>query len=244
MPKKNCIINYASGSWYPRGQERLYRSLVDTRFTELGDVYAFRNENELRCPSHQLVPYGFKIAAFNHAANLGHRLILWCDAAVWAIKPLDPIFEHIEEHGHIFFAGGWNCAQWTSDACLERMGVTRDAAEKMPMYMACCMGLDLNNPRSAKFLADLTTYAWDGVSFRGDWNNDRHQVSGDARCLGHRHDQSVGSILASQMGMDQTIGHETFFAYYNNPAGVPYQYGQANDMTGIKDSVVLLTQGM
>lgn len=243
MPK-TCIINYASGAWYPRGQDRLFRSLIDVQFFKLGDVFIFKNEAELKCPAHSRVPYGFKVAAFNRAADLGYKLILWCDAAVWAHKPLDPLFEHIEREGHVFFQGGWNCAQWTSDNCLVQMEVTRDQAEKMPMYMACCMGLNLENPRSVEFLTRLNKYAWDGISFIGDWHNDHQQVSKDPRCLGHRHDQSVGSILAHQLGMEQIVGHETFFAYYNNKAGIPYQYGQQNDLTGIKESVVMLTQGM
>ena len=243
MPK-TCIINYANGGWYPNGQNRLLRSLVDTQFLKLGDIIIFKNESELKCPPHSQLHYGFKIAAFNRAVDLGYKIILWCDAAVWAHKPLKPLFEHIEHEGHVFFTGGWNCAQWTSDACLTQMQVSRDEAEKIPMYMACCMGLNLENPRSVEFLTRLNKYAWDGISFIGAWHNDRHQVSQDARCLGHRHDQSVGSILAYQLGMEHLIGHKTFFTYYNNKAGIPYRYCQQNDLTGIAESVVMLSQGM
>ena len=244
MPK-SCIINFAKGAWYPRGQDRLFRSLIDVQFFKVGDALIYKNESELKCPPHEKIPYGFKIAAFNHAADLGYKIILWCDAAAWAIKPLEPVFEHIEREGHIFFQSGFYCSQWTSDNCLVQMEVTRDQAEKMPMYMACCMGLNLDNPRSVEFLTRLNKYAWDGISFPGDWRNDHGQVSHDPRCSGHRHDQSVGSIISNQLGMvPHLVGHDTFFAYYNNKAGIPYQYGQPNDMTGIKDSVVMLSQGM
>lgn len=242
MPR-TCIINYASGAWYPRGQERLCRSLVDVQFFKLGDIFAF-NETTLSCPPHQAIPYGFKVAAFNYVLERGYKVVLWCDAAVWAIKPLDTIFDYIEEHGHIFFQAGWNCAQWTSDACLKQMDVSRDAAERMSQYMGCCMGFNFDHPRSIEFMKRLTGYAWDGICFPGAWSNEAQQVSTDPRCLGHRHDQTVGSIIASQLGMDQIVGHETYFAYYNSSGNVPYHYGQPNDMSGIKDSVVLLSQGM
>lgn len=237
--KKHCIINFAKGHWYPRGQARLIQSLKDTSYS--GDLYAWNDERNLSVPPHEMMPYAFKIGAFNHVADLGHRIILWCDAAVFAIKDLTPIFDHIEKHGHLFFQSGFNCAQWTSDTCLEKAVVTRDQAEKMPMYMACCMGLNLDHPRSMEFLRQLTQQGLDGVSLPGSWRNENHEVSQDPRCQGHRHDQSIGSLVAAKLGMEVIVAHHSYFAYYMN--GV-YNYGQPNDMTGISDSVVMLTQGM
>lgn len=237
--KDTCIINFARGAWYPRGQARLAQSLRDVGYQ--GDVFLFNDERVVSMPPHEMMPYAFKIGAFNHVADLGYKKILWCDAAVFAIKNLDQVFEHISTHGHILFQSGFNCAQWTSDACLSAMAVSRDEAERMTMYMACCMGLDLTNPRSKKFLERLTYYGMDGHCLPGAWRNENKEVSLDPRCQGHRHDQSVGSIVAAQLGMEVIVGHDTYFAYFTN--GV-YNYGQPNNMTGIKDSVVMLTQGM
>jgi hypothetical protein len=238
--KDTCIINFAKGHWYPRGQARLIQSLKDTGFD--GDLYCWNDEKQIGAPPHEMMPYAFKIAAFNRVADMGYRRILWCDAAVFAIKSIQPVFDHIKQHGHVLFHSGFNCAQWTSDACLNVAHITRDEAEKMPMYMACCMGLDLDNPRSVEFLRRLTQQALDGVSLPGAWRNDQNQVSQDPRCQGHRHDQSIGSLVAAQLGMEVIIAHHTYFAYYG--PGV-YQYGAPNnDMSGIQDSVVLLTQGM
>jgi hypothetical protein len=75
----------------------------------------------------------------------------------------------------------------------------------------------------------------------GSWTNQNKKVSNDPRCLGHRHDQSVGSILACQLGMEHIIPHETYFQYFLNH---PFNYGGENNMTGIKDSIALLCQGM
>jgi hypothetical protein len=76
----------------------------------------------------------------------------------------------------------------------------------IPDFTACCMGLDLRQQRPAEFFTRWFAAAQDGVSFLGDWNNERGQCSPDRRCLGHRHDQVIGSIIAHQMGMELTDG--------------------------------------
>src|SRR5208337_3530097 len=107
------------------------------------------------------------------------------------------------------------------------------------------MGLNLEHPRSVEFLKRLNHYAWLNPSaFLGDWRNDHQQVSHDPRCLGHRHDQSVGSIITCHLGMDHVIAQDTFFMYYSNPARTAYVYGQPNDMSLVPDNVLLLNQGM
>lgn len=234
-----AVINFAKNAWYPRGQARLVQSLRDTGFK--GSLYAWNDERQVAMPPHEMMPYAFKIGAFNDAAVQGHRLILWCDAAVFAIKDITPIFDYVRKHGHVFYHSGFFCSQWTSDRCLEAMGVTRDEAASMPMYMACCMGLNLDHPRSAEFLRRLTHRCSDGVSLPGHWTNQNHEVSSDPRCQGHRHDQSIGSILAAQLGMEVIIGHQHHFAYFTN--GI-FQYGGENNLSGIADSVVMLSQGL
>jgi hypothetical protein len=89
--------------------------------------------------------------------------------------------------------------------------------------------LNLDFPVSSEFLAQLNVFAWDGASFRGDWDNERNQVSSDTRCRGHRHDQSVGSILAYKLGMKQLVGKKTYFDYWSE---------------NMADSVVMSAQGM
>jgi len=244
---KRCVLNFAkqtsaTSGWYPRGQERLRQSLTDCDWN--GDFLHYQDESQLYCPSHQLVPYGFKIAAFNEALRLGYTSALWCDASVWAIKPLEPVFEHIEKEGHILFHIGYNCAQWTNDLALKILNITRDEAEKMPMYMALCIGLNLQHPRSRQFLKQMHQHAFSvPTPFKGSWDNQNETESHDPRCRGHRHDQSVGSILAAQLGMELTHGQD-ILAYYTLPGSPLYVYGGDNDMTGISSSVILLAQGM
>ena len=206
----------------------------------------YTDESQLGCRPHSEVPYGFKVAALKAAFDhpLQFDSVLWCDAAVWAHQTPVKIFEHIEKHGYVFFHAGWDCGQWTSDVCLKNMGVTRDEAKKMAHYSASCFGLSPRDERCQEFLRRLIHFAHDGTSFPGSWTNENGQVSSDPYCLGHRHDQAVGSILAAQLGMIPIIGHETYFAYYSNPARSAFQWGAENDMSLIQPSVELLTQGI
>ena len=113
---------------------------------------------------------------------------------------------------------GNRIGSWTHDKCLEKYGLTRDEAMKMSLYTAGCTGLDFSNETSLKYLSMWKEAAEDGESFLGAWKNKAQQLSKDPRCVGHRHDMSVGSIIAHQLGMKFqkpwsifTYGHQKNF---------------------------------
>ena len=236
---RHCILNLGSGSWYPRGTARLKDSLKRLGFA--GDVHCFSSESQVGSPPHSVAPYAFKVHVFEWARKQGYDVALWCDSSVWAYRNPTRIFDHIEREGHVLFTSGYNCGQWTSDACLGQLNVTRDEAKAMDHYMACCMGLDLRNSRSLEFLRKMAVHAADGISFQGPWTNDKRAASSDPYCLGHRHDQAVGSILAHQLGMKTVVGHETYFAYYPLPEMADLT---RTDPLPVYDSVELLAQGL
>lgn len=220
------IVGFGKGAWYPRGIQRLKNSL--SGYYD-GEVAFYSDEAQLGCLPHRQAPYAFKVAAIRRAQQDGVDVVLWLDASVWAVRPLAPLVAHIAEHGHALFNGGWNCGQWTNDAMLHHFGVDRESAKAMPMYLACYMGFDLRNPRTREWLD-----RWEAALpyFPGHWTNDRRTESQDPYCQGHRHDQSAGSLAAALLGMDLTLGHETFAAYYHG------------DDAQIKPTVCLLAQGM
>ena len=208
---KRCAVNFADSGWYLLGQARLRQSLIDHGFS--GGVLLFQSADQLGCPPHSEVPYAFKAAAINRAVSAGYTTVLWCDASVWAVNPLDVLFEQIEQEGHVFFLNvGHNCAQWTSDACLAQMQFSRDEAEKIPQLDAKCMGFNLANARSAEFLRCFSEHAKDG-SFKGSASNESGQASADPRCRGHRWDQAVASLLAHRLQMSLT---ERFYDWTPN----------------------------
>lgn len=207
-----CIINLATGR-YIVGQERLKDSLTNVGYT--GEFLGWTSESQIGAPLHQHNPYAFKIHAFREAERQGHRFIMWLDASVWAIKDVQPIFDHIEEHGYIMQYAGHNCGDWTNDNCLDYFGVTREEAKKMLMYgNAGFLGLDLWDTRASTFLRSWEKAMLAGT-FKGEWSN-------------HRHDMCTGSIIANKLNMDYQNGEE-WLNYGTEP---------------LSDKVYLLAQGV
>lgn len=225
-----CIINFAKGSWYPRGQDRLFRSLYDIKYD--GHIFRYNDESEVGSPLHSVSPYAFKVAAIRKAVNDGFKYVTWVDASVWAIRDTLNYDSYLSNNSHFFVESGFNTATWSSDTSLESFGISRDDAETMPMLMAIFFGLNFNYDVCHKWLDRMEEKANDGKTFFGSWNNDSLSESKDARCKGHRHDQTAASIIASQLGMKLNVGHESYFQYY---------YG---NMEEIGNSVTFVAQGM
>jgi hypothetical protein len=231
---KRAVINVAIGKWFPKGQDRLGSSLllhspdIDTLF--------WTNVLPDGSPSHSDKPYAFKMFAIQEAIRLGYDSIIWIDASIFAIKDVTPIFEYIEKNDYIFFANSI-LGLFSSDNCLSHFNITRESAMGMTELMGCCFGLNLKSKKCLEFVEECTNHAMDGICFPGDWKNDRLQVSADPKVFGHRHDQTVMTILAHKMGMNNfLLGHNTFFTYKDqisiyNPNGLP-------------ESIALLSEGM
>jgi len=197
------IVNLATGR-YVAGQTRLATSLANVGYD--GQFLAFQKESSIGAPPHNQNPYAFKIHGFRRAEQLGHRFVLWLDASVWAIRDVQPVFDHIEEHGHIMQYAGHNCGRWSNDRCLEYFDITRDEAENMLMYgNAGFLGLDLWDTRATAFLHSWEKAMKAGI-FKGAWHNKQQTESKDPRCAGHRHDMVVGSIIANKLNMEYQKG--------------------------------------
>jgi len=130
--------------------------------------------------------------------------VLWIDAGCYVKKSLDAHWDIIEKQGYYIQLNGWTSGDWTTDRCLEIMGVSREEAFKMPHAMANVMGFDFTNPICTECFDKWLDYSKNKEVFSGPWKNDKGSCSKDSRVLGHRHDQSVIGILAAQMGLNFT----------------------------------------
>lgn len=203
-----CVVNYSTG-WFVKGQNRLKQACIDVGYK--GDFLLFgddrdpgqylSNKPRVCCPPHSQVPYGFKPWSMKAVQALGYRYILWCDSSVYPERPLDAVWKIIQDQGYLFFPNGYNCGQWTSDPALETLGITREEAFGIPNMIAGCQGIDLGTEKGKAYLDRLFALSNDGITFYGDWTNERGQVSSDKRVLGSRHDQSAASVVAWQLGM-------------------------------------------
>ena len=200
-----CVVDFADG-FFIKGQKRLIETFLHQGYN--GDFLFFNDVAELGCPKFHDAPYAFKSYAMKKAQEKGYRFILWVDSSVYAVKPVQEAFDLIERDGYLLLNGGWCTGQWCSDAALVTLGVTREQLfspqgrfPNWPHLMACVMGLDLEDATARTFLDKYYLLANDGVTIQGSHTNDNQQVSADPRVRGHRHDQTIASVISWKMGM-------------------------------------------
>ena len=91
--------------------------------------------------------------------------------------------------GHILFGNrNRRVGEWSADAALDALGVSREEALEMPELNAAAIGLDLRDTTAAEFQGRWLDEARRGTAFRG------HESE-------HRHDQTVAGVLAARLGM-------------------------------------------
>lgn len=188
---KCCVINFAGDS-YANGRNRLLKSLK-THSPNI-DVLSFTKESEIGCPTHSENPYAFKPYAFLKAIELGYQYILWMDASLFAIKPIEPIFDVIIKEGYFMQEAGHYVATWCNQNALNYFKLTDEEKEKMLMFTAGFQGLNINNLKASTYLTEWKK-SEDAGCFIGSW-------------LDHRHDMTCGSIIASRLNMTYKNGSE------------------------------------
>lgn len=209
------VCSVGVGAHYGEQLDKLDRSLDDVGFT--GERLLARDHLPKCCPSHASVPYGFKPYMLRLAQHDRADIVIWADAACVAVRPLDSLVRYIEEHGVYFHGPDHSTGMWTNDRVLEHFGMPRDDAMSIPMILAGTMGLDLRNQRARYFLSRWYRAAESGL-FSGFHTNERGTESKDPRCLGHRHDQSVASLLIHELRLPMT---QRFFRFANDFSGEP-----------------------
>ena len=201
---KRAIVNFAKGGWYPTGQKRLVKSFEDRAYD--GDFCLYGTVPELGCPSHEHVPYGFKAYALKKAMDDGYDQVVWADASVWLCSDHQRIWDQLDKDGYMFHLNGWNSGIWCCDAALPLLELTREEAFKIPHMMATVMGLDFRNDLANEFLDQYYQHALKGT-FCGPWTNNNNEASSHPDVLGHRHDQTVASVVAWRLGMKNWLQH-------------------------------------
>jgi hypothetical protein len=217
-PRRRGIISLATARRsYPQQLSRMQASVGRVGFG--GQLMCWPpGRFPAGCPDQLDVPFAFKPFCFAEAGSRGLVSVLWLDASCVAIRPLEPLFEAIEERGYLIFRHpGKVVGTWASDEALSALGVPREQAMAIPEANAAAIGLKLDHPVAARFLRDWLHLARDGVAFRGTreqlltWDdytdvkeNRSGRISADPRVRGHRHDQTVVGVLAHRLGIELT----------------------------------------
>lgn len=193
----NAILNLAVGSsssWYHKGQQALFDSLMNV--DERARLYFVRKEASSE------TPYQDKVRHI-HSYGPASQMFLWLDCSITAVRQLDDIWAHIEEHGVYLYQSGGNCSETCNDHCLNSYGITRDQAEKIPECASNVVGVNLTHPKGKKFFELWMHSLSRGSNFGHKWptEEERLEESTDPRFKYHRQDQSSASLAAHLAGV-------------------------------------------
>ncbi len=228
---RRAVVSVATGS-YVRGLERL-----ENRLRELNEVPIMWNGRLPKgCPPHSEIPYGFKAFSLKDAAAVypEYSTLLWCDACIWPVKSLAPLWERIGLDGYWIGANGFSNAEWTADSAYPDLfpeyyspaGSGLEGARKenatIPHVVATAFGISTAHPTGAAILREYCRLGLETRAFCGPWINAAATLSGMdlhssrlSRCgppttRGHRHDQAALSVIAWRLGCRLTSSPDIF----------------------------------
>jgi signal peptidase I len=220
---KVCVVNFSDFK-FKKGQNRLSESLIKQGYK--GDVILFNQFEQVGSKPHLEVPYQFKVYAIERARQMGYDVVLYCDASLYAIKDIQPCIDYIINNGYLLEKNSGNAGKYSTDLCLNEFNISRDFAFNIQLHSAGFTGLNFKNEIAIEFFNKWLKYAKEEKTFCGDWNNKNKQCSFDDRCLGHRHDQTVASIIAHELKMKRI--NPTFMQYEFNNCNV-LEYASIDD---------------
>jgi hypothetical protein len=203
---------------YARGLARIKEALVRHGYS--GGIITWDHDYPTELPTTKRGHFAFKPYCFAEAHLRGYEIVLWLDSSIVVKRAIDPLLEHLERDGYLFFPESETVGEYCSDAALVPLGITREESFTLPSCWACVLGLDLRNAVSREFLRQWTDRASDGVTFPGPkWSGVRgwpRTVSQDRRVKGHRHDQTAASVIGAKLGMTNWRSRNDFFHFFDN----------------------------
>lgn len=224
-----ALITFATDN-YANSRERWTETMQQYKPDNV-DLFCNTDYGKILSPTHQENPYAFKVSSFIWAKAKGYKKILWLDSSCFAINPLQPLFDIIDNENYLMQYAGHLCGNWANDACLEYFRLFRDDAMDMPMYgNAGMLGLNFENDLARQFFQEWQQSMEHGA-FKGAWTNENFTESADDKCKGHRHDMVCGSIIANRLGMKFKGGDQLL------------QYGSPEEPV-LNDSIIIKAQGI
>ena len=223
---KVAIVTLALGHHYHRGVARMIQAFE--QHSPGYQLIAWINALPPGAPQRVIedgwdyTAYCAKPFAMKAAMDAGAEIVLWLDASVHPIAPIQPLVEYISAHGYYMAPSGFSIGEWSSDRVLEGFRLERGGRMDKAECASGIVGLDLRPGTRLATMLDMwcaTTHYFPGhhsnvraADKKHHYKNVGH-VSDDPRCSGHRHDQTVLSILAHQLGLTNFVPWPRFVAY-------------------------------
>ncbi len=237
------IVTVALGGWYPRGVARMIEAFE--RVSPGHEITAFVNVMPGCAPSrYDCTVGGFdysgyvaKAFALQEALEGDADAALLLDASVYPVRSIAPMVEHIERVGYFLARGGFTIGEWSTDTALKDFGLAREEALHIPDVLSGCVGFML---KKHSRLIDEWAELWrlflapHSNAAAGDKTHSYKNegfVSADTRVRGHRHDQTVLSLLAYRNELTELVEMPHLLSYAQ-PVGQP------------SESTVLVVEGM
>jgi hypothetical protein len=210
LTNKPCIVSCGTGVNYGAGIDRLESSLKYHGY--LGETMFWKTLPD-GCPEHRGDgQYNFKVYALREAQKRGHKVLLWLDSSLYAIRDVMEIFDYIVDHGLFFFRTGYPLSATATDKLLAFAGEKREDLVEVNEQATGAVGINLNHLAGQAFLDEWERYMKAGM-FGGNRVRDRAD-STSPLFMFSRQDQSAASMIIHKMGIDE-IGHERrWISYY------------------------------
>lgn len=178
------------------------------------------DESFTNIPKHYELNYCFKASMLVDAYNDNCDIAIWSDSRMVLSQPFDALYKTLKEAPTIFLHKneGWTVGQWTHDRCLKEFGVTREQAYEIPTVVSGFYAFDFMDKAAIEFFREFFEYC-----NRPEIINGPRYVGGivnvnNKQYLGHRHDQSILSLMAHKYKLPLEVGH---YADTTNAAGLP-----------------------
>lgn len=187
-----CVLNVATKPFYTKWQERLSASLTTVGYN--GRRLFWTNSLPPESPTQEESPYAFKLYAIKEAMKQKETRLLWVDAGLYAIRPLDPIFEILEREGVYLMRDENKVAKFCSQETLDYYSVTRESMAGIHLVTGAIIGLNMESDVSRGLLEEWRA-AYGAGLYRGTVS--RHSEQED-----HRGDETILGILAHRKGLN------------------------------------------
>jgi hypothetical protein len=151
-------------------------------------------------------------------------IVVYADAAISVIRPLDPLFDLCRRRGGVLlFRGHYDaifgpphvCAAWTKRDAFVLMGCDAEAFYQAPMVDASLVVLERDG-RAQTLVREWLEYCRDPRIVSDDENS--CALANRPEFIAHRHDQSVLSLLAARHGLELFRGPSQYGNHCKPPA--------------------------